>query len=55
MRSIYTAELFERLTCYFARGRNVTLAARGAPDPTALADLSYRYDTDQLSTLVTRA
>lgn len=31
------------------------LAARGAPDPAALADLRDRYDTDQLSTLTTRA
>jgi quercetin dioxygenase-like cupin family protein len=27
------------------------LAARGAPDPRALAELRSRYDTDQLSTL----
>ncbi|RWM13704.1 MAG: cupin domain-containing protein [Mesorhizobium sp.] len=31
------------------------LAAHGAPDPKALADLRNRYDTDQLSTLTTRA
>ena len=31
------------------------LAAKGAPDPKALADLRDRYDTDQLSTLTTRA
>jgi quercetin dioxygenase-like cupin family protein len=31
------------------------LAAQGAPDPKALADLRDRYDTDQLSTLTTRA
>jgi hypothetical protein len=31
------------------------LAAQGAPDPKALADLRNRYDTDQLSTLTTRA
>lgn len=31
------------------------LAASGAPDPKALADLRDRYDTDQLSTLTTRA
>ena len=31
------------------------LAAQGAPDPTALADLRDRYDTDQISTLTTRA
>ncbi|MBN9454372.1 MAG: cupin domain-containing protein [Bosea sp.] len=31
------------------------LAARGAPDPAALADLRNRYDTTQLSTLTTRA
>jgi len=30
------------------------LAAQGAPDPKALADLRNRYDTDQLSTLTTR-
>jgi hypothetical protein len=30
-------------------------AAQGAPDPKALADLRDRYDTDQLSTLTTRA
>jgi quercetin dioxygenase-like cupin family protein len=29
------------------------LAAGGAPDPKALADLRNRYDTDQLSTLTT--
>ena len=32
-----------------------TLAARGAPDPNALADLRDRYDTDQISTLTTMA
>jgi quercetin dioxygenase-like cupin family protein len=31
------------------------LATQGAPDPKALADLRDRYDTDQLSTLTTRA
>jgi quercetin dioxygenase-like cupin family protein len=31
------------------------LAARGVPDPKALAELRNRYDTDQLSTLTTRA
>lgn len=31
------------------------LAARGAPDPAALAYLRNRYDTTQLSTLTTRA
>jgi quercetin dioxygenase-like cupin family protein len=31
------------------------LAAQGAPDPKALADLRNRYDTTQLSTLTTRA
>ena len=31
------------------------LAAQGAPDAKALADLRDRYDTDQLSTLTTRA
>ena len=31
------------------------LAAQGSPDPEALADLRDRYDTDQLSTLTTRA
>jgi quercetin dioxygenase-like cupin family protein len=31
------------------------LAVHGAPDPKALADLRDRYDTDQLSTLTTRA
>ena len=31
------------------------LAAHGAPDPKALADLRNRYDTDQLSTLTTRS
>jgi quercetin dioxygenase-like cupin family protein len=31
------------------------LAEHGAPDPKALADLRRRYDTDQLSTLTTRA
>jgi quercetin dioxygenase-like cupin family protein len=31
------------------------LAAQGAPDSKALADLRNRYDTDQLSTLTTRA
>ncbi|PSC06002.1 cupin domain-containing protein [Alsobacter soli] len=31
------------------------LAARGAPDPDALSALRDRYDTDQLSTLTTRA
>jgi quercetin dioxygenase-like cupin family protein len=31
------------------------LAVQGAPDPKALADLRDRYDTDQLSTLTTRA
>ncbi len=31
------------------------LAAQGAPDPAALADLRNRFDTDQLSTLTTRA
>ena len=31
------------------------LAAHGAPDPKALAALRDRYDTDQLSTLTTRA
>jgi quercetin dioxygenase-like cupin family protein len=30
------------------------LAAQGAPDPKALADLRNRYDTTQLSTLTTR-
>lgn len=30
------------------------MAAHGAPDPIALADLRNRYDTDQLSTLTTR-
>ncbi|POR52637.1 cupin domain-containing protein [Bosea psychrotolerans] len=30
------------------------LAARGAPDPEALAGLRNRFDTDQLSTLTTR-
>src|SRR5262245_12532479 len=31
------------------------LAARGAPDPKALAELRDRFDTDQLSTLTARA
>ena len=31
------------------------LAAQGAPDPKALAALRDRFDTDQLSTLTTRA
>ena len=31
------------------------LAAQGSPEPQALADLRDRYDTDQLSTLTTRA
>jgi len=31
------------------------LAANGAPDPKALAELRDRFDTDQLSTLTTRA
>ncbi|WFU04866.1 cupin domain-containing protein (plasmid) [Rhizobium sp. CB3171] len=31
------------------------LAARGSPDPSALADLRSRYDTDQISTLTTSA
>ncbi len=31
------------------------LTAHGAPDPKALADLRDRYDTDQLSTLTSRA
>lgn len=31
------------------------LAAGGSPDPSALADLRNRYDTDQISTLKTRA
>lgn len=31
------------------------LAASGAPDPKALSALRNRYDTDQLSTLTTRA
>jgi quercetin dioxygenase-like cupin family protein len=31
------------------------LAAQGAPNSKALADLRARYDTDQLSTLTTRA
>jgi hypothetical protein len=31
------------------------LAAQGAPDPKALADLRNRNDTTQLSTLTTRA
>jgi quercetin dioxygenase-like cupin family protein len=31
------------------------LAAQGAPDPKALADLRDRYDTDQLSTLTARS
>src|SRR6476661_10183128 len=31
------------------------LAAKGAPDPKALAALRDRFDTDQLSTLTTRA
>lgn len=35
--------------------RLAELAAQGAPDPRALADLRNRYDTDQLSTLTMRA
>jgi quercetin dioxygenase-like cupin family protein len=31
------------------------LAAQGSPNPKALAELRNRYDTDQLSTLTTRA
>ncbi|ODT16781.1 MAG: cupin [Kaistia sp. SCN 65-12] len=31
------------------------IAAQGAPDPDTLADLRNRYDTDQLSTMTTRA
>jgi hypothetical protein len=31
------------------------LAARGAPDPKALANLRDRYDTTQLSTLTTQS
>ena len=31
------------------------LAAQGSPDPKALADLRDRFDTDQISTLTTRA
>jgi quercetin dioxygenase-like cupin family protein len=31
------------------------LAAKGSPDPKALAELRNRYDTDQLSTLTTSA
>ncbi|MBN9005894.1 MAG: cupin domain-containing protein [Rhizobiales bacterium] len=31
------------------------LAARGAPDANSLADLRQRYDTDQISSLTTRA
>jgi quercetin dioxygenase-like cupin family protein len=31
------------------------LAAKGAPDPKSLNDLRDRYDTDQISTLTTRA
>jgi hypothetical protein len=31
------------------------LAAHGAPDPKALAALRDRFDTDQLTTLTTRA
>ena len=38
---------------YFEELANIAL--HGAPDPTALADLRNRYDTDQLSTLTTRA
>ncbi|WP_404925935.1 cupin domain-containing protein [Mesorhizobium sp. ORM16] len=31
------------------------LAAKGSPDPNALAELRNRYDTDQISTLTTSA
>ena len=37
---------------YFVELAN--LAAKGAPDPVALAALRSRYDTDQLSTMTTR-